>query len=370
MNVKQGNVEINGAKFVCSYGESLDGKRFYFVAGGELPNGVRIATSDVAEALNQTNGVIKTLGLIDKDGNILVPLANKSVNTIDSTYIIFEKNNPHIEEVVNLEAIKADPAASAKFAENTKLIKDKMREVAGENAVEVYSNPEGAASIYDLDGKSIVDGKYYNYIIKGMKGFAFATSKTGEIKSVGENTVVPDTAAVVEETPKPDVTPVVQFEEKKEEVIPTVEEKSTVIQQQQTPVEIEPDDVKEETEENGTSIPKEEPPREKTEKDKVLDEAIEVVKKQQRKIKDLTKIIREQVKTIDEKNKEEESLNRTITDQAKIISTLESDKHGLEIENAKINTGIISLKDVVKDAIEVLEDNDIEEVYIKTKKVD
>ena len=229
MDIKQGKVVLNGKEMVCTYGDTIDGKQYYFVAGGELPNGIRIATLEVAESLNQTNGVIRTLGLIDKDGTVLVPLENKSVNTIDSTYIVFEKTTPNPDEIIDVNIIKSDPIESAKFAEDTIRIKERMKEVAGENAVDVYANPEGLASVYDLSGKNIVDGNYYSYIIKGKKGFAFATSKSTEVRSVEDKKEVEPIP--IPATPEQPVIPVVEIEEK-----PVVEEIAQPVKIEEKPV--------------------------------------------------------------------------------------------------------------------------------------
>lgn len=64
----------------CTYGKMEDGTQYYFLK--DLANGNHIVTTSLIEAVDPM-AKAQNIGLIDKDGNIIIPCVNRSIKVVE-----------------------------------------------------------------------------------------------------------------------------------------------------------------------------------------------------------------------------------------------------------------------------------------------
>ena len=81
MEILKGQVQWNGRDDIpCTYGKMEDGTQYYFLK--HLSNGNHIVTTSLLEAVDPM-AKAKNIGLIDNDGNVLIPCINRSIKVIE-----------------------------------------------------------------------------------------------------------------------------------------------------------------------------------------------------------------------------------------------------------------------------------------------
>ena len=81
MEIKNGLVQWNGRNDIpCTYAEMPDGTKYYFKQ--DLSNGNHIVTTSLLEAVDPMTKA-QNIGLIDSQGNILIPCVNKSIKVVE-----------------------------------------------------------------------------------------------------------------------------------------------------------------------------------------------------------------------------------------------------------------------------------------------
>ncbi len=81
MEIKKGLVQWNGRNDIpCSYVDMENGSRYYIKQ--DLSNGNHIVTTSLLEAVDPMTKA-QNIGLIDSQGNLLIPCVNKSIKVVE-----------------------------------------------------------------------------------------------------------------------------------------------------------------------------------------------------------------------------------------------------------------------------------------------
>ena len=75
------------------YGKIGEEIKYYFLDFSPLSNGNMIATTELVEAID-SEVPASHIGLVDNEGNVVIPLENKSVKPITGDIILVERLNP------------------------------------------------------------------------------------------------------------------------------------------------------------------------------------------------------------------------------------------------------------------------------------
>lgn len=178
MEILKGMVKDAGYPDVeCTYAKVDDNTLYYFIKDGELPNGNYIASNILKEAIE--HAPFTSLGIIDKDGNILVPFENKVIKRVKDDLLLVEKNIPTSESVLNAIELRNDESKAQALAEESKKIKNQVTEVMGMNGTIVFDDHFSEATLYTMDGINVAGG-YYSYIAELDSNYYFATNVVGE----------------------------------------------------------------------------------------------------------------------------------------------------------------------------------------------
>jgi len=167
MQIKKGTVSYQGSNdWECLYGEvELDGKlvQYYFMDNGNLPNGNFIASTHLVEAIDrevQTQNV----GMIDSEGNVILPFEHKTIKVIPGDILLVEKNKPTSNSVLEAIELKKDPLSATKLVSTPAAIKEKMNAQMGVEGRYLFNDQFSEASIFDFDGKNLINDEYFSFI--------------------------------------------------------------------------------------------------------------------------------------------------------------------------------------------------------------
>ena len=128
MKIQKGNVKYKDRNdIVCTYGIVDDGTQYYFMDSTDtkkFSNGNRIATTLLVEAVDP---MVKTnnIGLIDSEGNVVIPFENKSIRPVNDDVIIVESAVPTTQSVIDAINLRNDPLAATKLVSTPATIKEK-----------------------------------------------------------------------------------------------------------------------------------------------------------------------------------------------------------------------------------------------------
>lgn len=162
MNIQKGLVKDQGyPDVVCSYGTCDNGEVYYFIENGVLSNGNIIASNNLKEAIGHAQN--NCLGLINSQGDVLIPFENRSIKVVAGDLLLVERANPVSENVVLAMKDRVDPLAANKLVTTSANVKDRMNAKIGRDGKFLYNNQFGEASVYDYSGNCLLDG-YYSYI--------------------------------------------------------------------------------------------------------------------------------------------------------------------------------------------------------------
>ena len=157
MEILKGKVQDPGypGDTWINYGKVDDNTLYYFIPDGELSNGNYIANTNLKEAIGHAPAT--SLGVIDKDGKILIPFENKTIKKIENDLLLVEKNKPTKESVVALLNSKNNPANNEALEANDKTKKDQIIQVMGMSGDFLFANQFSEAAIYTYDGLNVAN---------------------------------------------------------------------------------------------------------------------------------------------------------------------------------------------------------------------
>lgn len=215
---KKGIVTYKGqAEIYCDYMEvtNPDGSKacYYFLNDKKLDNGCYIVSPILKEVIDLD--IPKTsLGVINNQGDIVIPFENKSIKIVEDKYLLVVRNEARTKNVIDAVSSRNDPTAGTKMVNANASIKDKLNRVmSGQGEVKFILNDllsEGTVYSFDKDGvHDMLDGQWFSFI--GMTPNAFYCSTNvpdSQIVEVPKNAPVKsynliDAAPVVEPEPVP-----------------------------------------------------------------------------------------------------------------------------------------------------------------------
>lgn len=158
------------------YGKVDQNTMYYFVENYHLENGNIIATTNYKEALG--HAPFTSLGVINKDGQILIPFENKTIKPLKSQLLLVEKNAPSTPSVVDALKNKSDPFAAQTLAQNAATIKKQMKDIMGLNGDFIFDNQFSEAAIYTMNGVNIANN-YFSFIGENNGDYYLATNVLG-----------------------------------------------------------------------------------------------------------------------------------------------------------------------------------------------
>ena len=155
---------------ICMYGivddGTKEGKKLYFLGDDEtkkFSNGYRVVTEALVEAVDPMVEP-KHIGLIDKKGNVIIPLDNRAIKPINDKMILVEKATPVSQSVIDaVEARKGSNGASGLVATSA-AIKDAMNIKMGPEGRFLFNDQFSEATICDIEGKNLVGNQSFSYV--------------------------------------------------------------------------------------------------------------------------------------------------------------------------------------------------------------
>lgn len=173
MKIQKGLVKDQGfADTTCTYGVCDDGNVYYFIENGILSNENIIASTDLKEAIGHTKEYA-FLGLINKDGNVLIDFNNKNIKVVNDNYLLVEKTKPVSENVISAMGERSDPLSANKLVTTAANIKDRINAKIGRDGKYLFNNQFSEASIFDINGNQLIND-YFSYIAMDGERFYFS----------------------------------------------------------------------------------------------------------------------------------------------------------------------------------------------------
>lgn len=175
MQIQKGLVKYKDrTDIVCTYGLTDDGKQYYFLDESSIPNGNIIASTALVEAIDPVV-VATNVGVIDRDGNIVIPFSNRSIKVIGNGLLLVERANSTTPSVLEAIKLRSDPLAATKLVTTPATIKDNMNAKMGNDGRFVFNDQFSEATICDMNGNNLIDNEYYSFIgIKNNEALYFS----------------------------------------------------------------------------------------------------------------------------------------------------------------------------------------------------
>ena len=164
MQVQKGLVKYKDrSDILCTYGITDDGKTYYFLEGNTIPNGNIVATTVLVEAIDPLV-VSSSIGVIDPDGNVVIPFENKAVKPLSNDLLLVEKGTPVSDSVIEAVELRSDPSAASKLVSTPASIKENMHIKMGETGRFVFNDQFSEATICDMNGNNLVNNELFSFI--------------------------------------------------------------------------------------------------------------------------------------------------------------------------------------------------------------
>ena len=227
MEIKNGLVQWNGRNDIpCSYVDMEDGSRYYIKQ--DLSNGNHIVTTSLLEAVDPMTKA-QNIGLIDKDGNMIISSNNSSIKVIDDDLLLVVPSEAVSENVKEAISLRLDPLAATRLVSTPAQIKEKINaKMSAEGRYELYDQfQEG--TLCDANGNNLLNDEYYSFVAKDNDKILLAKNSVdtdviefsvSDKKIVEENKEVVPTEAVEQVEVTEPVTEVVTEEVSKDDEIP------------------------------------------------------------------------------------------------------------------------------------------------------
>ena len=247
------------------YGKIGEEIKYYFLDFSPLSNGNMIATTELVEAID-SEVPASHIGLVDNDGNVIIPLENKTIKPITGDILLVERLNPLSQNVLDAITASKDTKLATGLVSVTNTCKNKVMEKLGVSSELVFHNQLSEASIFDINGNNLVNNEYYSYIgvnsDKVYLGKNMVDAPIAEYSmlppEIQSNTMVPDNAVVdnninVEKTAinshdiKEAVDGVMAAQEEKTQTSVVEEPQTDTVVSENVPAEVESTDISAET---------------------------------------------------------------------------------------------------------------------------
>lgn len=187
------------------YGKIGEEIKYYFLDFSPLSNGNMIATTELVEAID-SEVPASHIGLVDNEGNVIIPLENKTVKPITGDILLVERSNPLSQNVLDAIEASKDTKLATGLVSITNTCKNRVMEKLGVSSELIFHNQLSEASIFDINGNNLVNDEYFSYIgVNADKVYlgknlvdAPITEYSMLPPEIQSNTMVPDNAPVEE----------------------------------------------------------------------------------------------------------------------------------------------------------------------------
>lgn len=192
MKIQNGIVKYKDRNdIVCTYGVCEDGRQYYFLDEKDekkFSNGNRIASKALVEAIDP---MVKasSIGVIDENGNEVIPFDNKSIRLVNDDIILVEKAQPVSESVIASINMKNDPSFATKLVSTPAVIKEKLNSKMGGDGRYFFNDQFSEATVCDISGNNLVNDQYYSFI--AMAGGKLYFSKNTTDSEIVEYSILP-----------------------------------------------------------------------------------------------------------------------------------------------------------------------------------
>ena len=164
MQVQKGLVKYKDrSDILCTYGITEDGKTYYFLEGNTISNGNIVATTVLVEAIDPLV-VSSSIGVIDPNGNVVIPFENKAVKPLTNDLLLVEKATPVTDSVIEAVELRSDPSAASKLVSTPAAIKENMHIKMGDTGRFVFNDQFSEATICDINGNNLVNDELFSFI--------------------------------------------------------------------------------------------------------------------------------------------------------------------------------------------------------------
>ena len=172
MKILEGKVEYKDRTkdnpIICLYGVTEEGKTYYFLPIKQLVNGNRVVSPVLVEAIDPQ---IKagSIGVLSEQEVEVIPCTNSKIVPITDEVLMVEPANPVSESIIEANNLRSDPNNASQLVSRPAIIKDKIKEKAGNDVTFIYNNQLSGVMIIDIDGNLLVEGEYSFLGIKENK---------------------------------------------------------------------------------------------------------------------------------------------------------------------------------------------------------
>ncbi len=182
MQIQKGLVKYKDrSDIVCTYGLTEDGKQYYFLDGMTIANGNIIASTVLVEAIDPVVAA-SSIGVIDSNGNVVIPFENKSIKLISDDLLLVEKANSVTPSVVEATSLRSDPLAATKLVTTAATIKENMNAKMGSEGRFIFNDQFSEATICDINGNNIINDEYFSFIgMKNNESLYFSKNTTDSV---------------------------------------------------------------------------------------------------------------------------------------------------------------------------------------------
>ena len=209
MKIQKGLVKYKDRNdIVCTYGITDDGRQLYFLNDSKLSNDNVIITTTLVEAIDPSV-VHSHVGVANQDGAEIIPCTNKSIKLITKDLLLVEPSEAISLSVKEANDNKKDPVEAQKLVNASATIKENIFKTMGSDGRFIFNDLFSEATLYDLDGNNLVDGRYYSFIAINKKGdtmYLSSNSPEGNVDSFSLlNNKLNDSVVVNQDITVPDV---------------------------------------------------------------------------------------------------------------------------------------------------------------------
>ena len=164
MQVQKGQVKYKDRNdIICTYGTIDNGTNYCFLDGEKLGEGKVVASTSLVEAIDPLVAA-SNIGVIDQDGNVIIPFNYKAIKPIFTKYLLAEVAKPVTPSVIQAAASIKDPLAATKLVSNSANLKAKVNQAMGEGGRFLFNDQFSEATVFDLNGNNLLDNKLYSFI--------------------------------------------------------------------------------------------------------------------------------------------------------------------------------------------------------------
>lgn len=168
MDVKQGKIKYKDRDdILCIFGSVPEtNSMYYFMDPNDeikFSNGNRIVSTELVEAIDP---MVKCehIGVIDPNGNVVIPFENKSIKPITDSLVLAEKATPTSESVINAINLRNNPESATTLVSTPAKIKDSIYKEMGTDGRFVFNDQFSEATIYDIYGNNVLNNVFYSFI--------------------------------------------------------------------------------------------------------------------------------------------------------------------------------------------------------------